>query len=489
MIERRVNAFGVAEPVIQTNKSGDTWRVIVELAGVRDVNQAIKMIGETPILEFKEENANKDVKPELSAEQKKEMDKYNAGALIRAWKVISDLNQGADFAELAKKISEDPGSAKLGGDLGWFTTGTMVKPFEDAVLKLSAGKITQSPVQSVFGYHTIKKIEDKMADKNGAPVLQMRASHILIKTKSAQDFFPPPEEWVVSGLSGQQLKNSSVQFDPNTGEPTVALSFNDEGKELFAAITERNVGKPVAIFLDGEPISTPRVNEPIRDGNAIITGSFSIPEAKQLAQRLNAGALPVPITLVGQRTVGASLGVSSVEKSLFAGLVGFILVAVFMILFYRLPGLLAVLALCLYTVLVLMLFKLIPITLTLAGIAGFILTLGMAVDANILIFSRIKEEIIWGKPMPAAIEEGFKRAWPSIRDSNVASLISAMILFWFSSSIIKGFALTLSVGVLVSMFSAITVSRVLIRLVAPWIKNTWWFGVNKRDNTDGPACR
>ena len=480
VIERRVNAFGVAEPIIQTNKSGDTWRVIVELAGVKDVSQAIKMIGETPILEFREENPNKNAVQELTKEQKAEMAKYNAEALTRAWKAIADLNKGADFAELAKKISDDAGSAELGGDLGWFATGTMVKPFEDAALKLSVGKMTKSPVKSDFGYHIIKKVEEKMVDKDGKQVLEMRASHILIKTMSEKDFFPPPEEWAVTGLSGKQLKNSSVQFDLNTGEPTVALSFNDEGKTLFAAITERNVGKPVAIFLDGQPISIPRVNEPIRDGNAIISGNFGVAEAKQLSQRLNAGALPVPINLVGQQTIGASLGAASVEKSLFAGLVGFILVAIFMILFYRLPGFLAVLALSLYTVIVLALFKLIPVTMTLAGIAGFILTLGMAVDANILIFSRTKEEVLWGKPLPTAIEEGFRRAWPSISDSNVTSLISAMILFWFSSSIIKGFALTLSIGVLVSMFSAITVSRILIRLVAPLVKNPWWFGVNKK---------
>lgn len=188
----------------------------------------------------------------------------------------------------------------------------------------------------------------------------------------------------------------------------------------------------------------------------------------------------MPINLVGQQTIGASLGQSSVQKSLFAGLIGFAMVAVFMILFYRLPGFLAVLALTLYTIVVSAIFKLIPVTLTLAGIAGFILSIGMAVDANILIFARIKEEILWGKPMQTAIEEGFRRAWPSIRDSNITSLISATILFWFSSSAIKGFALTLSIGVLISMFSAITVSRVLIRLVTPWIKNTWWFGISKK---------
>jgi len=481
LIEQRVNAYGVKEPLIQTNKTGDTWRVIVELAGVKDVGQAIKMIGETPTLEFKIENPNKDVTPELTAAQKAEMAKYNADALTKAWKILAEVQKGGDFAELAKANSEDPGSANLGGDLGWFTTGTMVKPSEDAVFnKLSVGQVTSQPVKTDFGYRIIKKTDQKMVDKNGAQVLEVRASHILIKTKTAADFFPPPEEWISTGISGKQLKKSSVQFDPNTGEPNIALEFNDEGKKLFAQITEQNVGKPIAIFLDDRLQQAPRVNEPIRDGKAIITGSFSVEEAKLNVKRLNAGALPMPITLVGQQTVGATLGSASVQKSLFAGLVGFILVAIFMLIFYRLPGLLAVLALSLYAVVVLALFKLIPVTMTLAGIAGFILTIGMAVDANILIFSRTKEEVLWGKPLPTAIEEGFKRAWPSIRDSNVSSLISSMILFWFSSSMIKGFALTLSIGVIVSLFSAITVSRVLIRFVAPWVKNVWWFGISSK---------
>jgi len=235
----------------------------------------------------------------------------------------------------------------------------------------------------------------------------------------------------------------------------------------------------LAIFLDGQPISIPRVNEPILSGQAVISGSFTLQDAKLLAQRLNAGALPVPIELISQTTVGATLGNDSVQKSLVAGFWGLILVAIFMILYYRLPGLLAVKALLIYTVIILALFKLIPVTLTLAGIAGFILSIGMAVDANVLIFERLKEELRAGRDLTTAVEQGFRRAWSSIRDSNISSLITCAILFWFGSSIIKGFALTLAIGTLVSMFSAITITRQVLRLIAKWkiSHGDWLYGV------------
>ena len=221
------------------------------------------------------------------------------------------------------------------------------------------------------------------------------------------------------------------------------------------------------------------VNEAISGGRAQITGKFTQEEAKQLVQRLNAGALPVPIKLVNQQTVGASLGEKSLQQSLFAGLVGILAVMLFMIFWYRLPGLMAVVALIIYTSLVLMIFKLIPVTLTLAGIAGFVLSVGMAVDANILIFERLKEELRWGKSLGGAIDEGFRRAWTSIRDSNVSSLITCLVLFWLGTSIIKGFALTLALGILVSMFSAIFVTRSFLRLVVSekMGEHLWWFGI------------
>ena len=342
VIERRVNAFGVGEPLVQVEKSaGGDQRLIVELPGVTNVNEAIKMIGETPFLEFKTENPNAD---KLTEEEKKDSSKV----------------------------------------------------------------------------------------------------------------------FVSSDLTGRYLKKAILDFDQTTFEPIISLEFNDEGGKLFAKMTKENVGKSIAIFLDGQPISVPNVREEITGGKAQITGQFTPQEAKLLVQRLNSGALPVPVSLISQQSVGPTLGEKFLAKGVMAGIYGMILVSLFLILWYRLPGLAAVLALGLYTIIILALFKLIPVTLTAAGIAGFILSVGMAVDANILIFERMKEELKKGKNLQSAVSEGFSRAWLSIRDSNISSLITAGILFWMGTSMIKGFALTLGVGILISMFSAITVSRTFL---------------------------
>ncbi len=366
VIERRVNMFGVAEPIVQTSKKD---RLIIELAGIKDVNQAIKMIGETPLLEFKEE---------MNEEEKNEMREQ----------------------------------------------------FKDVEIP-----------------------EEYLA----------------------QFFYKNTE------LGGKQLERADVIFDPNTNEAEVQLQFNSEGKDLFGEITKRNVGKKVGIYLDNVPISVPVVNEPITDGKAVISGSFSIDEAKMLVQRLNAGALPVPISLISQQTVGASLGKESIDKSLIAGFVGLFLLILFMIIYYRLQGLVSVFALILYSLIVLSIFKFIPITLTLSGVAGFILSIGMAVDANVLIFERIKEEIRKGKPITIAINEGFARAWSSIFDSNVSTVITCVILAYFGTSIIEGFAITLGIGVLLSMFSAIFITKNLLKIVATIkpLRNLWFFGVKK----------
>jgi len=351
VIERRVNLFGVTEPLVQVNKKGESYRLIVELPGVKDVHQAIGMIGETPYLEFKEERTPEETEQILKQQE----------------------------------------------------TGNEEAKFLDPYYE-----------------HT--------------------------------------------QLTGRYLEKAQLEFDQTTYAPHIVLDFDDQGKELFADITQRNIGKHVAIYLDGYPISIPVVQEAITGGRAQITGNFTLAEAKELVQRLNAGALPVPINLISQQSVGASLGEISLNRSLNAAIIGLIVVALFMIIYYRLPGLLAVFALIVYAVIVLAMFKLIPVTLTLAGIAGFILSLGMAVDANVLIFERIKEELKAGKSFGGSINDGFQRAWPSIRDGNISTLITAIILFWFGTSIIKGFALTLFVGVLTSMLTAIIVTKAFLKL-------------------------
>ena len=270
-----------------------------------------------------------------------------------------------------------------------------------------------------------------------------------------------------TGLTGRLLQKSALQFDSNTGAAMVSLQFNSEGSDLFAKVTKENVGKQLAIFLDGDLKSMPNIKEQIDGGQAVISGGFNgsagIKEAQTLVNDLNLGALPVPIQLISTQTIGASLGHDAVDASTKAGIIAFIVIAVFLILIYRLPGLLAVVALIIYTVANLALFKLIPVTLTAAGIAAFILSIGMAVDANILIFERMKEEMRRGRELGDAIKEGFHRAWTSIRDSNTSSLITAFILYMFSStSVVKGFALVFFIGVAVSMFSAITASRTLL---------------------------
>lgn len=271
--------------------------------------------------------------------------------------------------------------------------------------------------------------------------------------------------WKETGLDGSHLRRADVQFDKNTGEPQVAIQFDSEGTKLFAQITQRNLEKPVAIELDSDIISAPTVQSVIDNGEAVITGKFTIDEAKQLAVELNAGALPVPIQLIEQQTIGPTLGSESVQKSLIAGLIGIFFVALFMIIYYKIPGLLATFALIIYTLIIVALFKLIPVTLTLAGIAGFILSIGMAVDANILIFERTKEELFAQKTTGLAIDDGFRRAWPSIRDSNFSSLITCAILYYGTSGLVRGFAVTLALGILVSMFTAIIVSRTFLKLL------------------------
>lgn len=486
VIERRVNAYGVSEPIIRTMKSGDSWRISVELAGITDVNEAIKLIGETPTLEFKEET----VPVPLTDEEKKQAEEENAAVKQLAQEVLQKALNGEDFATLANTYSEDPSNIidsttneKAGGDLGFAQKGSYVATFDDVLFtKMKDNEMYPELVESEFGYHIIKRTASQTIDQNGEQIEQVRASHILLRTKSTTES-SINDPYTSTGLTGKNLRRAEVQYSQTTSEPEVSLQFDDEGAKLFSELTQKNVGKTLAIYLDGVPISTPTVNTAITNGQAVITGSFTIDEAKELAKRLNSGALPVPITLIQQQTVQASLGEQSIYRSFFAGALGFILVALFMIICYRLPGLLAVIALSIYTLIILALFKIWPVTLSLAGVAGFILSIGIAVDANILIFERTKEELRAGAPLLRAIETGFERAWASIRDSNVSSIITSLILIWFGTSFIKGFAVTLIIGILVSMFSAITITRTFLRLTNGNSNShrLWLFGVRQKD--------
>ena len=358
VIERRVNLFGVSEPVVQVENpglvgGGSDYRLLVDLPGITDINQAVQLIGKTPQLEFKL------VKPE------------------------------------AKNLTADQ-----------------------------------------------------------------------LKTAT------PDQIYSDTGLTGEFLDGASLQFTSGGsgqlgGQPVVSITFNSQGRDLFSKITREHKGEVLAIFLDSQMISSPVIKDEITDGKAIISGNFTADVAKELVRNLNYGALPVPISLVSTQTVGASLGQNAKDAGVKAGIVGFILIVAFLILWYRLPGVIASISLAMYVVFSLAVFKLIPVTFTAAGIAGFILSIGMAVDANILIFERMKEELKRGKSVHDALHEGFSRAWLSIRDSNISSIITAIILFWLGTSAIKGFALTLGLGVLISMFTAITVSRTFLFAIAP----------------------
>ncbi|MEN9557743.1 MAG: hypothetical protein RL141_112 [Candidatus Parcubacteria bacterium] len=564
VIERRVNALGVSEPIVQTAQAGNQWRLAVELAGIRDVNEAIRMIGETPILDFREENT--EAGRALTVEEQAQLDAMNAeirakadAALtaVKAGKSLSEvataesndatsqgnggdagfllaqqayagvysalrdapvglhsavIDDGArwvvadvlerkdagverrashiavqwagaeqsmststkeealariteiasrttaeNFDDIARTSSDEPGADQTAGDLGWFRPGEMVESFADATAKLEMGAVS-GVVETSFGYHLIKKTGER-------PLPDVRVRLVAYRKAQSADIVDT-SPWKRTALTGKQLARAQLNFDPQTSEPMVTLDFDGEGADLFAELTKKNIGKPIGIFLDDQPISVPVVNQEILGGQAVISGGFTVEEAKLLAQRLQAGALPVPIEIISQQTVGPTLGSESIAASLNVALFGFAFVALFMLLLYRIPGLVAVVALAFYTALLIALFKLIPVTLTLSGIAGLILSIGMAVDANVLIFERFKEELRAKKPMSVAIEEAFKRAWLSIRDGNATTLISCAVLYWFSSSVIKGFALTLALGVFVSLFSATVVTHALLRVVA-----------------------
>ncbi len=472
VIERRINAFGVGEPLVQTAQSGGDYRVIVEIPGVKDIEQAKNQIKETPLLEFQEEG--------MDPQTQQMFDSLNNKAKEKAADLLDQIKKGASFEDLAKANSQDPGSKDAGGDLGFVKKGTFVPEFDKVLFEgnLKPGELYPDLVESQFGWHIIKFIESRGEGDN----LEVHAAHILL-TKMTTDQYPQ-FKYKSTGLTGKNLKSASVVFQSQgLGEPQISLRFDEEGTKLFADLTKKNLNKTIAILLDGKIISAPTVQSEITNGEAVITGKFTLQEAKTLAQNLNTGALPVPLTLVSQQSVEASLGMDSLKKSLIAGAIGLGAVIVFMLVFYRFLGLVASLALLIYTGLMITIFKMSGITLTLSGIAGFILSIGMAVDANVLIFERTKEEIRGGRTITGSLDEGFKRAWTSIRDGNISSLLTAGVLYLMGTGFVKGFAATLFIGVVVSMFTAVVVTRTMLKfIISDWIhERTWLVGVRKKN--------
>lgn len=411
IVEKRVNALGVSEPVIQTQGA---QRLSVELPGIANPDEAIQVFGSTGLLEFVDAGDNPPAE----------------GAIVKT----TGQSAANSCAGLIRQGSATPAPT--------------VAP---------AATISSTP--TISGTQPI----------TSTPEITSTTVYTTVMT-------------------GDCLATASVSFD-SAGRPQISFTMQGNGTKIFGDFTSANVGKFLAIALDKKIISAPRVQNAITGGSGVITGQFTIQQANDLAIQLKYGALPIPLKIVETTNIGATLGEDSVRKSLAAGGIGLAVVVLFMLLNYRLPGLLADLALTVYGLIVFAVFKAgIPlwfpyVTLTLPGIAGFILSVGMAVDANILIFERTKEELRAGRPLALAIEAGFQRAWPSIRDSNFSTLITCAILYWFGTtfgaSIVAGFALTLAIGVVVSLFTAVLVTRTFLRLAIDMrvTENLWWYGV------------
>ncbi|RMG13952.1 MAG: protein translocase subunit SecD [Cyanobacteria bacterium J055] len=383
VVRNRVDNLGVAEPLVQTINPD---KILVQLPGVSDPDQAERVLGGTAQLEFREETANGEVLAELDVAQ----------------------------AKLQELIQERA--------------------------TLEEGKDAEAIAQNEAKLEEVSKTINDLTDR-------------LFK---------------YTGLGGKNLKLARAT-PSGANNWNVAIEFDGEGGDKFAELTKNiaGTGRRLGIFLDGKLVSAPVVNAEfaqtgIIGGRAVIEGRFTVEEANDLAVQLRSGALPVPVKIVENRTVGATLGRDSVQRSIYAGVGGLILVLVFMIAYYRLPGVIADIALIIYTLLTLAAFALIPVTLTLPGIAGFILSIGMAVDANVLIFERTREELRSGKSLYRSVESGFYRAFSSILDGNVTTVIACIALFWLGAGLVKGFALTLGIGVAISMFTALTCSRTLL---------------------------
>ncbi len=653
VIQKRVNGLGVSEPNIYPSVVGDEHHIIVELAGIKDLDQAKETVGKTIQLEFKEQRLTPDTNH--AAEVKSTADKsvtaakkaadfkiyaegeaqanpgkvtYNENkefqfrdqlptsladeafklkvgeisdktlestseyaldsasnvvqmngysiikvlerqtadkqineprkvstseilvqykgipgvpatitrteeeAKARATEALTKIQGGADFAEIAKQYSDDTDSKDKGGVKTEPVSkdANYVQEYKDAADALKKVGDLSPVTKSPLGFHIIKALAITDAVNKTVKEDQVKLGRLFYNSSD--------DPWLATSLNGKYFQRADIGFD-QLGQAHVEITFNAEGAKMFEDLTAKNVNKPIAIFVGGNLISAPNVNEKISGGKAIITGRFTIKKAQDLARDLNTGAIPAPVLLVGQYNIGASLGQDALNKSLMAGLIGLALIALYMIIVYRLAGAIATIALFFYTALLIFLIKCslpLPVALvfavavfgflvykilnskesgpeklialvlacfilffmsflistqvvmTLAGIAGVILSIGMAVDANILIFERVKEEIRDGRPLESAVNVGFDRAWSSIKDSNFSSLITCAILFYFGSSIIQGFAFNLAAGILVSMFSAISITKVLLHAALNTSLGEYkgFFGIPKRHHAKLP---
>lgn len=423
IIERRINAYGVGESVVQIVGGN---RISIQLPGVTDIEEAKDLVGKTAELEFREQ--------------------ATAGS--------TTLAQAASAGDTEIVVDSVSGFGA------------------DDIFAIGAGSSMEAKlVEAVYGANSTIVLGSELDFDHDAAEAVENVWMVATGTIEGEEI----------PLTGAYLKpNCYVNINQQTSEPVVAFEWDETGAKLFSQITGRLIGKPLGIFLDDALISAPTVQAQI-GATGVIEG-LNVSEAELLAIQLNAGALPVPLNAIQEQTVDATLGADSVRMSVIAGIVGLVLLLAFMIVYYRFSGVLACLALAVYAAVMLTIFKMVPVTLTLAGIAAFLLSLGIAVDANVLIFERMKEEIRGGRSLGPAIEAGFSRAWPAIRDSNISTLITCVILYWFGSrmfggSQVMGFALTLGIGVLVSMFTAIVVTRTFLRtsVFTPIARRIWLF--------------
>jgi protein-export membrane protein SecD len=519
-IERRINSSGLGEPIIQI--IGED-RLLVQLPGIKDPGRAKSLIGETARLEFKHRTTDVPPKP-LTNIVAEDLISITADAISTDKTLKSDDNPDSEntteYAEGVVFEFSEMGAIKFNEVVADLQL-SMVNAINSAELgqnppapaRLGVNIEGAEPLRFETNGLQIVRLEQKDGEGNkfviALPSSPDGTSSLSIEEAKAKLGTSPTVNFELSeghidediGLSGDDLDSAYPSQHQSSGVPIVNIEFNERGTREFGELTtdiyakqqSTGVRDQIAIILDGNELIAPVVNSPITQGTAIIQGpDFTIERVKDLALLLESGRLPVPIQLIQERDVDAMLGADSLRKSVIAGITGLCLVLLFMILYYRVPGVMASISLLIYAIIVLAIFKMIPVTLTLSGVAAAILSIGMAVDANILIFERMKDEIRAGRTMLSSVNIGFNRAWPAIRDGNVSTLITCAILYWFSdqlgATIVQGFAITLAIGVMISMFTAITISRTFMRVIAltPLSRKTRLFiPSDSRNTVDG----